>query len=36
MEGDGAVANEGFVPADEDGLAGLVIDRGRRCGRASR
>jgi hypothetical protein len=28
MEADGAVATEGFVPADEDGLAGLVIDRG--------
>jgi transposase len=28
MEADGAVAGEGFVPADEDGLARLVVELG--------
>src|SRR5215210_7912110 len=28
MEADGAVSGEGFVPADEDGLARLVIELG--------
>ena len=35
-QADGTISAEGFVPADEDGLARLVLELGRRCAPAWR